>query len=132
MIKNEVIWHIGKFEKAPFTAQTTVTLKVDESKRRLFARVHSAGHLLDICMSRAGRSDLKPSKGYHFATGAYVEYIGEVAEADRKPLVDKLNVLAKEIIDGYAKEKPVFKKICTYEEAGEQLCKAGGVPPYIP
>ena len=50
----------------------------------MFARVHSAGHLLDIAMTRAGRSDLKPSKGYHFAAGAYVEYMGEVAETDRK------------------------------------------------
>jgi Ser-tRNA(Ala) deacylase AlaX len=130
-IKNDVIWHIGKFDKAPFSVNSKVQLKVDEQQRRLFARVHSAGHLLDVCMSRAGRSDLKPSKGYHFATGAYVEYVGEVAEADRKPLCDKLNELAREIIDGYARDKPVFKKICTYEEAGQQLCKAGGVPPYI-
>ena len=53
--------------------------------------MHSAGHLLDIAMSQAGRSDLKPSKGYHFAAGAYVEYIGEVSEPDRKSLVASLN-----------------------------------------
>lgn len=57
--------------------------------------MHSAGHLLDICMTMAGRSDLKPSKGYHFAAGAYVEYIGEVAEADRKALVATMNEKAK-------------------------------------
>ena len=82
-------------------------------------------------MQRAGRTDLKPSKGYHFASGAYVEYVGEVQEKDRKALVGTLNVFANEIINNYPKDKPVFKKICSYAEAGEQLCKAGGVPPYI-
>ena len=61
----------------------------------MYARVHSAGHLLDIAMSNAGRSDLKPSKGYHFESGAYVEYIGEVSEPDRKALVASLNHHAK-------------------------------------
>jgi alanyl-tRNA synthetase len=27
---------------------------------------------------------------------------------------------------------PVFKKMCTYEEADRELAKAGGVPSYIP
>ena len=26
----------------------------------------------------------------------------------------------------------VFKKMCTYEEAQQELANAGGVPPYIP
>jgi hypothetical protein len=46
-------------------------------------------------MTKAGRPDLKPSKGYHFAEGAYVEYIGEVGEKDRKTLVDNLNIISK-------------------------------------
>jgi Ser-tRNA(Ala) deacylase AlaX len=83
-------------------------------------------------MTQAGRSDLKPSKGYHFAAGAYVEYIGEVSEADRKSLVANLNQQAKQIIDSTPEDMPVFKKMCTYDEANEHLAKAGGVPPYIP
>lgn len=42
-----------------------------------FARVHSAGHLLDIAMRRIGFMN-KPGKGYHFPSGAYVEYIGKM------------------------------------------------------
>jgi Ser-tRNA(Ala) deacylase AlaX len=83
-------------------------------------------------MTKAGRSDLKPSKGYHFAQGAYVEYIGEVPEADRKALVASLNTIAKDIIDNTPAEMTVFKKICQYDEANTHLAKAGGVPPYIP
>lgn len=68
-------------------------------------------------MTMAGRSDLKPSKGFHFASGAYVEYIGEVAEADRKSLVATMNEKAKEIINETPTDMSVFKKICSYEEA---------------
>jgi len=83
-------------------------------------------------MTNAGRADLKPSKGYHFAAGAYVEYIGEVSEADRKALVASLNQHAKQIIEETPEDMRVFKKICTYDEANMHLSKAGGVPPYIP
>jgi len=135
-IKEDVIWHIGQFDKEGahllFKKDEPVECHVDEEKRRLFARVHSAGHLLDICMTRAGRHDLKPSKGYHFAAGAYVEYVGECKEADRKPLIESLNQIAKDIITGTPKEMEVFKKVCSYDEAGKQLEKAGGMPPYIP
>lgn len=93
--KQGVIWHVGKFEPAEghsaFTPNSQVDCSVDEAKRRLYARVHSAGHLLDIAMSKAGRSDLKPSKGYHFATGAYVEYLGAVDANDKEALVASLN-----------------------------------------
>jgi Ser-tRNA(Ala) deacylase AlaX len=83
-------------------------------------------------MSKAGRLDLKPSKGYHFDTGAYVEYVGEVAPDDRDSLVASLNQLVREIIEGTPKEEFVFKKMCSYDEANQLLEKAGGVPPYIP
>ena len=127
-----MIWHIGTFSGPTFEKGAGVECQVDEAKRRLYARIHSAGHLLDVCMTKAGRKDLKPSKGYHFAQGAYVEYVGEVQEADRKPLVDSLNKIAKDIIDNTPAEMTVFKKMCSYDEANLHLEKAGGVPPYIP
>ncbi|RRT73959.1 hypothetical protein GW17_00001976 [Ensete ventricosum] len=34
-----------------------------------FCRLHSAGHLLDICMRKVGLSHLEPGKGYHFLDG---------------------------------------------------------------
>lgn len=83
-------------------------------------------------MSMCGRTDLKPSKGYHFETGAYVEYDGEVAAGDRDALVVQLNQHANEIIKNTPADKQVFKKMCTYDEANTLLCKAGGCPSYIP
>lgn len=131
-----MIWHIGTFEPndshAVFEKNAPVECNVSEKERRLYAKVHSAGHLLDIAMTRAGRPDLKPSKGYHFASGAYVEYIGEVVEKERKPLIEKLNEIVKDIIVNTPKEMEVFKKILSYDDAGKALEKAGGVPPYIP
>lgn len=132
--EGDIIWHVGTFEPAgsTFTVGSEVNCQVDEVKRRLFARIHSAGHLLDIAMSMAGRSDLKPSKGYHFSDGAYVEYIGNVEEKDRKDLVEQLNENCKKIITTTPDSSHVFKKICAYEEANSLLERAGGVPAYIP
>ncbi|CAJ1385586.1 unnamed protein product [Effrenium voratum] len=52
----------------------TVTCQVDESTRRSNARLHSAGHLLDVAIFGLGFR-WQPGKGYHFADGPYVEYI---------------------------------------------------------
>ena len=94
--------------------------------------MHSAGHLLDVAMNKAGRSDLKPGKGFHQPVGAYVEYIGGVDAKDKDALVKTLNEQCKSLITTTPDDQPVFKKVCTYEEAGEELAKAGGVPPYVP
>lgn len=47
---------------------------VDEAKRRLNARLHSAGHLLDVAIYELGFR-WQAGKGYHFEEGPYVEYI---------------------------------------------------------
>jgi Ser-tRNA(Ala) deacylase AlaX len=67
MIKDDVIMHVGTFEPegSTFAIDSEVEVHVDETKRRLHARIHSAGHLLDIAMRMAGRAELKPSKGFH-------------------------------------------------------------------
>ena len=54
--------------------------------RKINSKIHSAGHLLDVAMRRAGSSDLNPGKGYHFQEGPYVEYVGVVADKDRENL----------------------------------------------
>lgn len=100
--KQGAIWHVGSFEPAEckehYTKDCQVTCEVNDPPRLLYARIHSAGHLVDMAMRRAGRLDLKPSKGYHFPTGAYVEYAGEVAPADRDPLCKALTEHANAII----------------------------------
>lgn len=47
---------------------------VDELQRRRNARLHSAGHLLDVAIYELGFR-WQAGKGYHFEEGPYVEYI---------------------------------------------------------
>ena len=85
-----------------------------------------------MAMNRAGRLDLKPSKGYHFQEGPYVEYIGNVEPADVDGLLAALNTHCKDIIEEAREKKiEVFRKMCSFDEAGKELEAAGGVPPYI-
>ena len=83
-------------------------------------------------MIRAGRSDLKPSKGFHFAAGAYVEYIGNVEANQRDALVATLNEKCADLITNTPAENNVFKKVCEYDEASQLLAGCGGVPDYVP
>jgi Ser-tRNA(Ala) deacylase AlaX len=78
--QGDAILHQGKFEPegSTFEVGADLDVHVDEEKRRWYARYHSAGHLLDMSMREAGQGHLRPSKGYHFTVGAYVEYIGTV------------------------------------------------------
>ena len=84
-------------------------------------------------MNRAGRKDLKPAKGYHFEAGPYVEYVGNVAEKERDALAAELEKHCSDLIsENKAAGTKVFRKNCSYEEAGEHLKAAGGLPPYCP
>lgn len=108
--KDDTILHMGTFSKVIFTSSysiqegdtfekgTEVNLQVDGEKRRLYARFHSAGHLLDIAVRRCGQTQLSPGKGHHFPSGAYVEYIGVVDNAIKDKLVASITEAANNII----------------------------------
>ena len=82
-----VIHHYGTFVAAgssssstcpPFhVGQAGVTLEIDAASRRLHARLHSAGHALDVAVLQLGLQ-LRPTKGYHFQDAPYVEYLGKL------------------------------------------------------
>ena len=74
-----------------------VTCEVDITRRLLHARLHSAGHLLDVAVTRSGIPGLTATKGYHFADGPYVEYAGELATPETH--IPTLNNILKELID---------------------------------
>ena len=131
--KDDAILHIGKYVgEAKFEVGQQVDQEIDGEFRRLNARIHSAGHLLDMAMNRCGRTELKPGKGYHFKEGPYVEYIGNVDNKETEKLIEDLNKHSNDIInEAKADGQQVFRKMCSYEEANDELKGAGGVPPYI-
>ncbi|RAL54449.1 hypothetical protein DM860_001577 [Cuscuta australis] len=105
-----------------------VSLTVDEPRRMLNTRLHSAGHLLDICIANVGWGNLlKPLKAYHFPDGPYVEYRGTVPQNELEIKKKELEAEAGNLISAGGK---VLASICSYEEACK-LC-GGNIPDYIP
>lgn len=130
--RNRVVFHYGHFD-SPLSDQGTfrkgqeVILSVDEHRRGLNSRLHSAGHLLDICMRNIGLASFKDGKGHHFPDGAFVEYKGKIPAND---LESKREVLEKEAERLVAIGGKVSAAIVPYEAAAA-LC-GGELPEYIP
>ncbi len=74
-----------------------VELKVDEARRRLHMRLHSGGHLLDMAINKLGLG-WKPGKGYHYPEGPYIEYDGNLDDAEKESLQKKIEDTANAII----------------------------------
>jgi Ser-tRNA(Ala) deacylase AlaX len=91
-----LVTHQGTMPAAEAAAAFAVgdagcALAVDAATRERYSRCHTAGHMVDSAMVRAGYS-MPPTKGYHFLDGPYVEYKGTVAVEEREALVAKLKV----------------------------------------
>ncbi|KAK3160183.1 hypothetical protein QOZ80_1BG0056280 [Eleusine coracana subsp. coracana] len=130
--KDGVVYHYGRFEGSEegcgheFNQGEKVSLEVDEERRSLNSRLHSAGHLLDICTNNVGLSHLEPGKCYHFPDGAFVEYKG-VIPPDQ--IQDKQNELEREANKLILEGAKVLVSVFPYEEAAK-LC-GGSLPSYI-
>jgi len=134
-----VVWHFGVFEKGAFTKNEEVILEVDGEKRKLHARIHSAGHLID-CAIQDINVEIKPDKGFHFAEGPYIESVGEVENKEKfkEDIEQKVNELVqsglklnKEILsEDEAKnqcvEAPLGKSVRMVGFKGYEACGCGG------
>jgi Ser-tRNA(Ala) deacylase AlaX len=112
----------------------TVKMSINSEKRLLYARLHSAGHLVDMAVSKLGLK-LKPGKGYHFPESPYVEYEGfleedKVEKNDKKvknegpkfsKIQESLQKTCNEIISSAAKDNSVQSKIFKYQDAKKDL-----------
>ena len=92
-----IVWHFGTFNSNLFNEGDEVALEIDKDKRLLNARLHSAGHLLDCAVSKLKLETLKPTKGFHFPQGPYVEYDGVVE--DNQALIPILEKAINELIE---------------------------------
>jgi alanyl-tRNA synthetase len=78
-VEDKVV-NYGKLTKGDVNLNTQVTLKIDAERRRLNARNHTAGHLIDLVLKEFFPK-LTPVKGYHFPEGPYVEYTGNIQDS---------------------------------------------------
>ncbi|KAM0878335.1 hypothetical protein ACQ4PT_034953 [Festuca glaucescens] len=131
-VKEGVVFHYGRSEdaagdgcKPELDKGQSVTLEIDAGRRSLNSRLHSAGHLLDSCMTNLGLH-LEPGKGYHFPDGPSVEYKG-VIPPDQ--LQDKKTQLEKQANELISKGAKVLVSVYPYDEAAK-LC-GGALPGYI-
>ncbi len=77
------VYHFGEFVEGGFQPNDTVQLKIDSDLRMLHAKLHSAGHLIDCAMTQIHYANLKPSKGFHYPEGTYVEYEGQLEDPEK-------------------------------------------------
>jgi Ser-tRNA(Ala) deacylase AlaX len=129
-----VVRHYGAFVDgdAAFEVGEVVRVTIDSALRVLHARVHSAGHALDVAMIRVGLGPevLEPTKGQHFVEGAYVEYRGKIPPehelADSAKLMAALDdAMATLIAENSASEAAEL----AYEEAKNKC--GGQLPSFI-
>ncbi|PIN08158.1 Alanine--tRNA ligase [Handroanthus impetiginosus] len=128
--KDKIVYHYGHFENSKdenIEKGAQVLLSVDEARRKLNSRLHSAGHLLDICVKNVGWDHLEPTKGYHFSDGPFVEYKGTVPQNELQGKQNELELEANNLI---SKGGKVSVSILPYDRASE-LC-GGSLPDYIP
>ncbi|XP_022722458.1 uncharacterized protein LOC111279710 [Durio zibethinus] len=131
--KDGVVFHYGVAEDSSRESELEqgngkeVILQVDESRRRLNSRLHSAGHLLDVCVRNVGLGHLEPGKGYHFPDGPFVEYKGMVSPNELQTKQREIEIEVNALI---SKGGKVYAAVLPYEEAAE-LC-GGSLPDYIP
>ena len=111
------VLHIGHFEGQPFMQGEDVHVVVGAERRRLNARLHSGGHLVDMAITKLGL-DWVSSKGYHFPDGPYVEYDGELDPERQTELQAKIEAKANELI---SHNLPVTCRFVDHDEL-KQLC----------
>ena len=120
-----VVYHALEAEPT-FAVGDAVACRVDAEHRLRSARTHSAGHLIDVAMQRCGVG-LEPTKGYHWATGCYVEYDDANPETrmtadERAALKPKLQAALDELL---AEDAPT--DVSTDAE-GTRIVTVGGLP----
>jgi Ser-tRNA(Ala) deacylase AlaX len=108
--QGEQILHKGTMLVGEFKPGMKVITKIDNHRRILNSRIHTAGHLIDIALEKCGVTFV-PTKGYHFPEGAYVEYNGTLEEADRAKLHDCLQREAFELLN---QNLPILIKTVDY------------------
>ena len=97
------VHHVGAFSSGHFSVGAEVELEIDQQKRRLNSRLHTAGHIIDEAV-RVLNLDWFPTKGIHYFGKAAVEYRNNGGAADNlAALAPKIEAEANRLIQtGFA------------------------------
>lgn len=102
---NSAIWHV--LENPPeFKTGDEVRLKIEEEPRKLFARLHSAGHLI-AHVAEQEFTGLKAIQGHHFPNEARVEFIYTTAP-DMSIFKEQLSTALQKVIASNVKVITTF------------------------
>ena len=110
--------HYGSFLKGELRTGDEVALLIDENRRILNARNHTAGHLLAFAAERI-YPQLVGVKGYHFPDGPYVEFEGLLNETDK---TEASMVLEKAVQSMIEQKLPVTVRLVDADELSS-LCR---------
>lgn len=129
MKDRKTVIHSGQFEGggSKFTVGTSVKLSIDRKTRETAARAHSAGHLIDLAVEKAGFKFV-PTKGYHFPDGPYVEYEGDIPAEQREEALKNIQQ-ALDVLLATPGGLPVTAQVVPYDDI-TRLC--GSTPSYMP
>jgi Ser-tRNA(Ala) deacylase AlaX len=92
-----VVRHIGRFAHGTFAASATVACQVNEARRAINTRLHSAGHLVDMAVDRLGLP-WTPSRGAHYPHMSFVEYGGKLDPAQAETVRAEIEQVVQKII----------------------------------
>lgn len=91
------VFHVGEFVLGKFVPGETIEMQVDANRRLLNSQLHTAGHVVDVALVKAGY-DFESNKGYHFPDGPYVEYMGEIPAENMEAARQAIETTANEVV----------------------------------
>ncbi|MFT5777850.1 MAG: Ser-tRNA(Ala) deacylase AlaX [Crocinitomicaceae bacterium] len=124
--KDGIVLHYGEFIQGTIELESNVQLSVNEERRMINNRNHTAGHLIDVAMYNCDFRFL-PAKGYHFPDSPYVEYVGTIDAEERPEAIKLLNAELGRLI---LENTKVNWEIVESKEDLKETCKF--IPDYLP
>ena len=119
---DDQVKHVGHYEKGTFKIGDHVECRVDQIRRQLNSRLHSAGHVIDMAVRQLGYSWVA-GKGAHYPHMAFVEYNGEFSTDDKDQIINAIQDTAQQLL---AKGSHNTIKFMTPEE----MAACGAVVPH--
>lgn len=95
--ENGDVHHVGSYQQGELQAGVTVRCSVDEGRRAINTRLHSAGHVVDMAIDALGL-DWVATKGQHYPHLSAVEYSGEWRAEKAEELRHAIELKANELV----------------------------------